>query len=245
MNCTRCGRPVDEGTVLCPFCGKTVSNAPTAQAEWTARRVIFPVGMILFLFFSFDLIPGTMEGAYAYFAIFASAIVLLSGALWFFLKNRHTKKAVAVLWLVPLILLLSTVSLRVVYYAKYQEVAANIPSSGMVAVRFSYDEMYYSDVGGELITNDEAWISVEGKRLANNGIARIELFKSIAVSGSSEFNANVNRYTSNGSVNVVLTPSLLKQGRTFEFWSETDTGQACKFNVTAQYAPEFWDVIRY
>lgn len=243
MNCAHCGREVDDGSVVCPYCGKKTSNAPNPKAERFARMTFFPGGMILFLVFAYEMVPGTAEGVYTYYAIFAGVVGLLSLALWLALRKRHTKGAVAALILIPALLVASTVGLRGTYYVKFDEAVASAPSSGVVPVRFTYEDAYYNDTGEGYVTDCEVHISVEGKRIGQGGVARVELFKAVAVEGVSTFMSDGKSYLATGSASAVLTPSQLVKGYEFAVYCDSEDDSYCKITVTATYYPDFWDVV--
>lgn len=243
MTCARCGREVNDASVVCPYCEKKTVNAQKPGVERFARGAFFPGGLILFLILSFEMIPGATEGDYGNYAIFAGIAAILSAALWLALRKRHTKGAVAALFLIPALLVVSTVGLRATYYIKYDDAVTRIPASGVVPVRFSYEDNYYNVTGTGYVTDWDVSVSIEGARVPQNGVARVELRRQLAVEGVSTYVSEGKTHRATGSANAVLTPSLLQRGYPFDIFCNSDGGEYCEITVTAVYSPDFWDVI--
>lgn len=261
MFCRFCGKNIQDDSEYCPYCGKFLQveiapvHQPKSQTKFNLDKInlstldtiasyFFYIGIIVFLILLFKMAPGIGSGAIISYLAIASIVIILSVIVHKIRNKKYTKQRqlIAIIW--GLSLLISSISLRIVYEAKVDGITANIPSSGMVCVRAHLDKEFYSYYSEGRIKNPYAYITVDGERHEGGGDFLIEIGKeyTLVVGAGHEGGTSTGYDFGNTSIAITLTPENLQNSFTTTQEVPMHGGYA-KVTITLQRICTFWEVV--
>lgn len=262
MFCRFCGKDLPEDSLFCQYCGKTLSetgeyaeNTPAfdeayyhALAKKTAgsklrraSKVFFYIALAIFLILNIKMAPG--YGETRYFTYVAGAAVAIALTVLYQKKIFPSESAAlhrtAILFALTVVLF--SVGLRIIYEAKFDAAMSDIPQSGTVHAKITFDDNYFSETGYGVIS-PKTYLYVNGKKIGTNSVAEIELGKVSKFEGSSSYYHNV-QHSGSGTEYVVLNASDLKSSYSLAISFSTGVFESCTLDVEVRYVMNFWDVV--
>lgn len=263
MFCRFCGKDLPEDSLFCQYCGKTLSetreyaeNSPAfdeayyhALAKKTAGsklrragKVFCYIALAIFLILNIKMAPG--YGETRFFTYVAGAAIAIALTVLYQKKIFPSESAAlhrtAILF--ALTVVLCSVGLRITYEAKFDAAMSDIPQSGTVHAKITFDDNYFSETGYDVISDPKADLYVNGEKIGNNSVAEIELGKVTEFKGSSRYYHNV-QHSGSGTEYVVLNASDLKSSYFLAISFSTGVFESCTLDVEVRYVMNFWDVV--
>lgn len=188
MFCRFCGKSILEDSIFCPFCGKAVEEVNPrdnnvnpelkfSDEEYYKRKASQQAGELLisktkiicyialgvFLLFNIKMAPSYGLLKFLCYVI-TSGIAI--GLVTLFRKKVLTgkKKILYIITLfVSIIVILGSISLRIVYESKVDSVTTKIPSSGEIVLLLSEKTEFYNDTGTGMIRNPSTSVRIGDK----------------------------------------------------------------------------------
>ena len=259
MFCRFCGKPIQEDSEFCPYCGK--SQSPTHKATHpiklpkcdgidiftlsTIASVCFYVGIIVFLILFIKMAPGIGGDKFIAYIIGAAITIVASVIVHKIRNKKFTEKRQLVALVFGLLLLIPSLTLRIVYESKVDAAVADIPKSGTVCVEIKVDEEFYSYFSEGLIREPYSKITFDGH---NGNTLYVELNKPYAaiISAGYEGRSGVASSAASGSTDktITFTQANLRNGYTINEQVPLGGGYA---DVTVKFKRicTFWEVIFY
>lgn len=265
MFCRFCGKAIQEDSEFCPYCGKAQGATPKHHTtKRPAPAIKFPkfdcidiftleiiasicfyIGIIGFLILFMTMAPGIgVDKFIAY--IIGAAITIVSAVIVHKIRSKEfTKKRQLVALVFGLLLLIPSITLRIVYECKVDTAVADIPKSGTVCIGVDTDAEFYSYYGEGMIRNPYSRITFDGH---NGNTLYVDLNKpyTAKISAGHEGRSGVALSSASGSKEktVTFTQSNLRNGYTFSE-SVSMSGGSATVTVKVKRICTFWDVILY
>ncbi len=265
MFCRFCGKAIQENSEFCPYCGKAqgaTTKHPTPKRPAPTIKfpkfdgidiftleiiasICFYVGIIGFLILFMKMAPGIGGNKFIAYII-GAAITIVAAVIVHKIRNKEfTKKRQLVALVFGLLLLIPSITLRIVYECKVDAAVADIPKSGTVCIEIDTDAEFYSFYGEGLIRNPYSKISFDGHS-ANTLYVDLNKPYTAKISAGHEGRSGVASSSASGSKEktVTFTQANLRNGYTFNENVSISGGHA---NVTVKIKRicTFWDVIFY
>ena len=196
MFCRFCGKPIQEDSIYCPYCGKQQeahqeTNMPSkGQTKVTSDRsnginiatlsliatICFYTGIVGFLVLFIKMAPGIGSQRFSSYLIGTITVIVVAVIVHKIRDAAYTKRRQLLALVFGLILLIPSVILRIVYECKVDDAVADIPKSGFVYVRVRLDEEFYSPFMSGLIREPYSYLTINGEK-TEGSIIQIELNK--------------------------------------------------------------------
>ena len=259
MFCRYCGKSIADDSDFCTYCGKHLNNnanevtplaknGPSIQkaddsSSFFAEhlplivRTLCYIALGTFLFFNIKMAP--FYGAWKFFAYVIEAAIAIY--LTVLTKNKIAESSSFNLKFVSVIfstlIILSSLTLRIVYEAKVNMVEKDIPRSGTILVDVSRDTDYYSYTIG-LVSDPSTSIDINGA----GDPAKITLGKPTKL----DIKVKGNHKTGTTSETITLYASDFANG-TYTITQRVylDGGISATVKVTLRRYCTFWEVIFY
>ncbi len=260
MFCRFCGKAIQEDSEFCPYCGKVLGIQQTNFATSTHKPDITPidihtlsklssicfyVGIIVFYILFPKMSPGT--GGFAYIIYIGSAGLVLATAV---IVNKirgkaHTRKMQFVALVFGLFLLLSSLTLRIIYECKVDDAVADIPKSGTVHLDVKIDEEFYSYYYEGLVRDPYSRITIDGQEDSPIHIELNQAYTAKITAGYAG-RSGVAASAASGSTSkrITFTQSNLQNGYTMLERVSLGGGFA-EVTVKFKRICTFWEVIFY
>lgn len=266
MFCRFCGKAIQEDSEFCPYCGKAqgiTQKVPTLKKHAPAIKppkfdgidiftlnviasICFYVGVIVFLILFMKMAPGIGVDKFTAYIIGAT-ITIVAAIIVHKIRNKEfTEKRQLVALIFGLLLLIPSITLRIVYECKVDAAVADIPKSGTVCIDIDMDSEFYSNYVEKWILNPYSDISFDGN---SANILYVDLNKpyKAKISVGHEGISGVASSSASGSKEktVTFTQSNLKNGYTIN--EKVSIGGGVHANVTVKIKRicTFWEVIFY
>ncbi len=258
MFCRFCGKSILEDSVFCPYCGKaqgTAQNTSTIKPSIideinistvaTISSVCFYVGIIGFLILFMKIAPGIGTTKFVTYIIGAS-IAIVGAVVTHKIRNKkYTKKRQLIALVFGLVLLIPSITLRIVYECKVDAAVADIPKSGTVCVEVKIDEEFYSYYYEGMVREPYSKIILDGQSESTLYVELSKPYKAKIVAGYAG-RSGVADSSASGSIEKTLTftQAKLSKGYTINEHVPIDGGYA---DVTVNFKRicTFWEVIFY
>jgi len=188
MFCRFCGKSILEDSTFCPYCGNAIeevnhreNNANLekkfSDEEYYKRKasqlagevlisitkVICYIALGVFLIFNIKMAPSYGLLKFICYVITSGTAI---GLVTLFRKKvlPGKKKILYIITLfVSIIVILGSISLRIVYESKVDSVTTQVPSSGEIVVLLSEKTEYYNDTGTGMIRNPSTNVRIGDK----------------------------------------------------------------------------------
>lgn len=260
MFCRSCGKAVEDDSEFCPYCGKKQVTTETSSYQReiksthnidiftlkTIASIVFYVGIIGFLILLFKIAPGVGNKTVLSYVVIAAITITLAIIVHKIRGKNLTKKRQIIAIIFGLLLLIPSITLRIVYETKVDGVAANIPSSGTVCVQVKLDEEFYSYYYEGMVREPYSYITIDGRRYDGTTEFLIDMGKqyTVQIGAGYEGRSGVASSSASGKITdtITLSPTNLRSGYTATKQVNLDGGYA---NVTINLVRvcTFWEVI--
>lgn len=265
MFCRSCGKEIKNESVFCPYCGKKTcqdeikprskkiekQDLPDFEVLPILSSIIFYIGIIVFLLLNIKMAPGIGRMHTIHYCVGAAIIVLLACAIGAFRSQEITNAGHIVALIFGLILLVSSIGLRIVYEAKIDEALSDIPNTGSVYVTVKLNEKFYARETGT-VENPYSYIIIDNQRYDDTTTICVELNKeySIQIGAGYRNKTGVSNSSAHGktSRSISFLPESLRSDYSLlekvPLESSSNQGEIYA-NVTIyfeRFCP-FWDVI--
>lgn len=256
MFCRFCGKSILDDSVFCPYCGKSIgANKNTPKSSIIGKIDIstvaiissacFYAGITVFLILLLKMAPGT--GIISVVAYIIGATIAIVGAVIVhrIQKKEYTKKRQLVALVFGLLLLIPSITLRIVYECKVDVAVADIPESGTVCVEIKIDEEFYSYYYEGMVREPYSKITLDGQ---SGSVMYVELNEPYEAKISAGYagRSGVADSSVYGSINRTITFTKEKLSKDYIITEEVpfDSGYA---DVTVNFKRicTFWEVILY
>lgn len=259
MFCRYCGKSIADDSEFCTYCGKFLNNnanevtlpvkstPPIQRANDSNNfftehlplivRALCYIALGTFLFFNIKMAP--FYGAWKFLAYVVEAAI----AIWLAVltknkiaeSNSFNLKLLSVIF--SILIILSSVTLRIIYESKVDMAEKDIPRSGTILVDVSRDTDYYSYTSG-LVSDPSTSISINGASDA----AKITLGQPTKL----DIKVKGNHKTGTSSDTLTLYASDFTNG-TYSITKRVylDGGISATVKVTLRRYCTFWEVIFY
>lgn len=148
-------------------------------------------------------------------------------------------------FIVSICMLLSIVTLRIVYEAKIDGATAHIPEDGMVTLRISIGQQLYDADGEKYASQERAVIKIEDKTYFDGDCIRVNLQEEYPIRViymESDVNGELEDTITFTGEDIYNTYTIMKKVEIAE--PETE-GEYAVVVIRFEYGMEFWDVIFY
>ena len=183
------------------------------------------------------------------YLIIIVVLVIIAAVVVHKIRNKqftHKRQLIALVF--GLLLLIPSLTLRIVYECKVDATVADIPKSGTVCVRIKLDEEFYSYYTEGMVREPYSYITIDGNRTEGTTTWQLELNKaySAKIGAGYEGRSGVASSAASGSTDktITFTQSNLRSGYTINERVSLGGGYA---NVTIEFERvcTFWEVIFY
>lgn len=259
MFCRYCGKSIAEDSDFCTYCGRLINNnpndmTPSAKEKLCNKklsdsnsffaehlplivRTLCYIALGTFLFFNIKMAP--FYGWWKFLAYVVEAAIAIY--LTILTKDRISEsnsfnlKLLSVIFSV--LIILSSVTLRIVYESKVDIVEKDIPRSGTILVDISRDTDYYSYTSG-LVSDPSTSISINGA----SDPAKVTLGQPTKL----DIKVKGNHKSGTTSDTITLYASDFADG-TYSITKRVylDGGISATVKVTLRRYCTFWEVIFY
>lgn len=265
MFCRFCGKTIQEDSEFCPYCGKMQNNQATETRSnnlYTRKKInidlntlstiasiVFYAGIVVFLILFLKMAPGVGNASIVAYFIGAAITILLAVFVHKLRDKEYTKKRELIALVFGLVLLIPSITLRIVYEAKVDEATASVPKSGTVCVEVRLDEQFYSYYGEGMIRNPDSYITIDGKKYDSTTTLWVDLNKPYTVKIGAGYDGKVGvaSSSSSGSTSktITFTQSNLQGGYTIKEKVSLKGGGYADVTISFKRECTFWEVILY
>lgn len=258
MYCRYCGRNIAEDSEFCTYCGKSIRD--NSNINYTTQEIIRDVkpnaprtsfaahlplivntlcyiALGTFLFFNIKMAP--FYGWWKVLAYIIEAAIAICLTVLTNNKISESKffgiKALSIIF--SILIIISSITLRVVYECKVDAVEKDIPTSGTILVYVSQDTDYASYTGG-FIHDPSTTIRINGFR----NYAKVTLGRSTNLKIKVEGNG---RSGSTSDTIVLQASDFVNRKYSITQTVHLDGGIRATVEVTLKRYCTFWEVIFY
>ena len=228
LYCRFCGKEIRDDSEYCVFCGKKALSYSALDGEplldnaiqeksdntlfreserkenpssalKTITKVSCYISLAVFMLFSFKMIPST--GTTKVF-LYCLAATIAIGLVVLFTKKVLTsssKRAFIIALVSSLMVVLLTISLRIIYEAKVDRVKQSIPASGEVNLQLWHITNYYNSFGAGYIHDPYTRIYIDNELILDDTPFLVEMDKEYPLK------IEVGSKESNGQLNTTIT----------------------------------------
>ena len=254
MYCRFCGNSIANDSDFCTYCGRLLGTSSTAPKMAETAIPIKPqkryhhtktdlfmmafcyLALGVFLFLNIKMAPFYGWLKFLAYIVEAAVAIFLT---WFTkekLEGFCTHKIKICSIVLSILVIISSVGLRIVYENKVEIAEADIPKSGTVLVSIRRDVEHSSYAGG-WIRDPETTIKVNGQ----SGKAEITFGEPFTL----EINTSGSNLRDSSKETLTLNSSHFKKG-TYQFTRTLRLGYInVKVDITMKRICTFWDVIFY
>lgn len=264
MFCRFCGKAIKDDSVFCPCCGKAQEseseNRATPKIEIpktkkidtftlsTIASICFYLGIIVFLILFMKMAPGVGGEQFLSYLKGATLMIVVAVIIDKIRKKSFTKKRQMVALVFGLLLLIPSLTLRIVYESKVDAAVADIPKSGTVCVRVRLDEEFYSYYKSGSVREPYSYISIDGHKFSGTSTFAVELNQAYTtkIGAGYEGEVRVASSSASGSINktITFTQSNLQNGYSIQEKVPMGSGYA-EVTIKFERVCTFWEVIFY
>ena len=258
MFCRYCGKSIEGDSEFCSYCGKSLATSADGGKGGVCKQIhsinqkagcfftqhislivktLCYIALGVFLFFNIKMAP--------FFGFQKFIAYIAEGAIAIFLVVLTNKKiaenpsfALKILSIIcSLLLIISSIGLRIIYDSKVDIALRDIPNSGTILVDIHHDTDYYSYSGG-LVYGPHTSVELNGV----NDITEITIGEPIQL----EIECRSNYKTGTASDTITLYASDFKNGD-FSITKKIyyEDGLQATIKVTLERTCTFWDVVFY
>ena len=202
MYCRFCGKHIIEDSNFCPYCGKVVGEIDLIDSTYdieknyfdeqyykrkvsqtasvglvSSTKIICYVALFVFLIFNIKMSPSYGWVKIAFYittsAITIGLVTIVQKKV--FISNRKTLYIIVLITSVMVIV--TSISLRIIYEMKVDAVRTQIPSSGEIVLSLLEETEYFNDTGLGIIRNPNTSIRLYGKWYKNGDKIPVQLNK--------------------------------------------------------------------
>ena len=167
MFCRYCGQSIAEDSVFCSYCGKNICDNANNVGASTEHKKVKSNSLSDFFIEYLPLIVRTLFYGWWKFliyvveAVFAVCLTALTKSK---ISECKSLKLKILSIIVSTFIILSSITLRIVYEVKVDIAEKDLPSYGTVLVEISYDTDYYTDYSyiGGVVYDPSTSIKVNG-----------------------------------------------------------------------------------
>lgn len=251
MFCRYCGKTIADDSDFCTYCGKSLnaSNslaepAPKEKPKKTYHYTNLDFYMIalcylalgIFLFFNIKMAPFYGGWKFLAYIVEAAIAIFLTWVVKEKLEGFAPSKIKICSIVLSVLVIISSISLRVIYESKVEAAEADMPKSGPIIVDISR-KVEYSSYGGGVVYDPETSVEIDGA----SDITEITLGKPFTL----EIECEGNNKRDNMSETLTLTASNFRNG----IYTTTKMlylgGIRTEVKITLERVCTFWDVIFY
>ena len=259
MFCRYCGKAIADDSDFCTYCGKPLfeklNNISTEEktrnisASYKAKSNFFTnnisllvkafcyIALGVFLFFNIKMAP--FYSGWKLLAYIAEGTIAI--VLTVLTKRKIADSSYMSIKMISLtfsiLVILSSITLRIVYDAKVDMVEKDIPSSGTILVDVGYDTDYYSYITG-VVYDPNTSVEINGA----NDDAKITFGQPTKL----EITVKGNQQKDSISDIITLHPSDFVNGKyTITKHLYLDGGPSASVDVKLRRYCTFWEVIFY
>ena len=258
MFCRFCGKSIQEDSDFCPYCGKpqrAMQNIAPVKRPMidgidisivaTISSAVFYVGIVVFLILFIKMAPGIGTSKIVAYIIGATITIVGAAVVNKIRNKKYTKKRQLVALVFGLLLLIPSITLRIVYECKVDAAVADIPKSGTVCVEIEIDEEFYSYYYEGMVREPYSRIILDGQRDSTMYVELSKPYNAKIVAGYAG-RSGVADSSASGSTEktITFTQEKLSKGYTITEQVPIDGGYA---DVTVNFKRicTFWEVIFY
>lgn len=261
MYCRFCGSEIKDDSIFCSFCGKSLNQTNgnirkhkrkllstesffSKLSTETTSNMLY-ISLCVFWILWWKMAPSIGLYHFIFFISGVALTIFLTVLVEKWRKKCHVSKSNLIVIICCLVLLIPSISLRIVYEAKVDDVNADIPSSGQVYVKLDIDDDYYTYGNPRLIDDPTVSVKIgdnlrDGNHISN--IFKVELNKKYTAIIGVE-----NREGSGSSNKIVeFTSNNLKNGYLLNV-GDINMGWGTIADITVRFERIclFWEVIFY
>lgn len=264
MYCRYCGKTIADDSVFCTYCGKLTSspfdgnctgetNSSTYNNNKTKRNVMARHGPLIvktlcyialgvFLIFNIKMAP--FYGWWKFLAYIVEAVIAI--CLTNLVKNNISQRsswvAKSFVVLVSMVVITSSIFLRILYDSKVERVEYDVPNSGAILIEISEDTDYYSrsyfSYSGGLVYDPSTSVLINGTTHST----QIEMGQPLQLEVTVEGNGK--SASANDTISLYATD--FKNGKyTLIKEMYLKDGISAEVTITIRRYCTFWDVILY
>ena len=254
MFCRFCGKKMQENSAFCRHCGNNQTVMPSAVAAdpnaccgsnlKTISRVatvVFYLGVVTFLVLFIKMAPGIGNIRFLTYILGAAVSISLAVLVNKLCAKKNTKGCKVIALMFGLVLLISSIALRIVYEAKVDVVTAAIPGSGSVYVSMTTDEEFYSYVNEGIIHDPSSNIRIGDKWYQERGVFVVELNRPYPMRVGSGYSGNGGYI----DTSITFTEENLKNGYTVTKEVPLDDVEFAVVTIQFVRVCGFWEVVFY
>lgn len=176
MFCRYCGKTIADDSDFCTYCGKSLSTsaspAKSTQIEMPQKKYIHTkldsymvaicyLALGIFLFFNIKMAPFYGGWKFLAYIVEAAIAIFLTWVVKEKLEGFASPKIKILSIVISLLVIISSISLRVVYKNKVETALADIPNTGKVLVDIS-DDVEYSSFSAGLVHKAGSSVEIDG-----------------------------------------------------------------------------------
>ena len=273
MYCRFCGKQIQDDSAFCPYCGKALapqtsfsqpspqlSSNPSHQSKPKPKSsevsigtlsiiasICFYLGIIGFLILYIRMAPGLNDQQIISYFIGATVVIVLAVIVNKIRKQKKTKPRQLIALMFGLLLLIPSVSLRIIYECKIDKVKADIPEKGIVYLWMKSDQEFYSYYKEGQVRDPFSSLILDGKYIS--GTFPVELNKTYSAEIRSGYKGEVGVASSAASgmknTTIKFTQSNLKGGYTVKETVSITGGVQADVTIEFTRVCPFWYTIFY
>ena len=258
MFCRYCGKAIAEDSEFCTYCGKSLTGTATIEKAKTNSKIVslfktvgnfvlnnislfvMTFGYIalgVFLIFNMKMSP--FYGGWKFLAYLAEGAIAI--ALLVLTKRKIAECSLLPIQILSLVfsvlVIFSSISLRIVYDAKVDAAKKDIPNYGSVLIDIDRDTDYYAYSVG-MVYDPHTSVKLDGK----SDISKIDFGKPMQL----EIECKGNGKKGTKSETITFSPSDFKNGEyTITKSVYIEGGLSATIEITFKRICTFWEVIFY
>ena len=251
MFCRYCGKTIADDSDFCTYCGKSLNtvNQPAkfTQTETPQKRYSYTkldfymvalcyLALGIFLFFNIKMAPFYGGWKFLAYIVEAAIAIFLTWVVKEKLEGFAPPKIKILSIALSLLVIISSISLRIVYENKVEQALADMPNTGKILVDIS-DDVEYSSFSAGLVYKASSSIEIDG----TGDITYITLGKPFTLDVLCKGNGK--RDTTSDI--LTLNASDFRNGKYTITKHLTLGGIFAEVTVTLERTCTFWDVIFY
>ena len=256
MYCRFCGKEIADQSVYCQFCGKKLiySEMNDCSGELPKRKEkgskeysiivtsVFYVGIVTFLLMFMKMAPGVGTKQIVCYLFGASVAIGLAVLVNKVRTERFTYGREAMALAFGLLLLIPSITLRIIYEYKVDKAVADIPNSGIVYVDMSTDEEFFSYFKEGYVYDPSTSIRIDDVWYEGSAVFSIELGETYSMRVGSGYSGN-HSFT---DTTLQITSEMLEEGEyTLVEKVSLDNLEYVIVTITFMRVCTFWEVIFY
>lgn len=266
MFCRFCGKQLPDDSVFCSYCGKQLDSTVTLNTTCSEPKqqntvniyalskitsIVFYVSMIVFGVLFWRMAPIVKDSQLLGYVIGIAVMICLAICVHKIRNGKQTAERQIVALAFGLMLLISSVGIRILYEAKVDHVTESIPQSGTVHLEIDMNEEFFDDscfFGAGYVVNPTSSLLIDGVRYEDSSVLTVQLNKPYTVTIVVEYErrSNTENSADRGSVEkeITFTAEELKGGQTIKENVDIDDLRA-EVTIDLVRVCSFWEVVLY